>query len=280
LVIIEFVLILFISSILAGILGSIVGVGGGVVIIPVLTLFLGVDIHFAIGASIVAVIGTSSGAATTYVKDKLTNLRVGMFLEIATTAGAICGAAIAAYTNSVALELIFGSILLVMLVPTVLKIGEDIPKNPELKGLAKRLGLTGSYTETDGTVINYNATKPEAGLVGMAVAGVLSGLLGIGGGAFKVLSMDLAMKLPIKVSTTTSNFMIGVTAAASAGIYFARGDVNPLIIAPVALGILVGAMVGARLLIRSRNPTIRKAFAIVLAVAAVQMILSSAGFKI
>jgi uncharacterized membrane protein YfcA len=280
LVIIEFILILFISSIFAGILGSIVGVGGGVVIIPVLTLFLGVDIHFAIGASIVAIIGTSSGAATTYVKDKLTNLRVGMFLEVATTAGAICGAAIAAYTNSVALELIFGSILLVMLVPTVMKIGEDIPKNPELNGLSKRLGLTGSYTETDGKVINYNATRPEAGLVGMAVAGVLSGLLGIGGGAFKVLSMDIAMKLPMKVSTTTSNFMIGVTAAASAGIYFARGDVNPVIIAPVALGILLGAGLGARLLIRSRNPTIRKAFAVVLAVAAVQMILSSAGFKI
>lgn len=279
-VIIEFVLILFISSIFAGILGSIVGVGGGVVIIPVLTLFLGVDIHFAIGASIVAIIGTSSGAATTYVKDKLTNLRVGMFLELATAAGAICGAAIAAYINSVALELIFGSILLVMLVPTLLKIGEDIPKSPELKGLSKRLGLSGSYTETNGTVINYNATRPEAGLAGMAVAGVLSGLLGIGGGAFKVLSLDLAMKLPMKVSTTTSNFMIGVTAAASAGIYFARGDVNPVIIAPVALGILIGATIGARLLIRSRNPTIRKAFALVLAVTAVQMILSSAGIKL
>jgi uncharacterized membrane protein YfcA len=280
LVIVEFILILFISSIFAGILGSIVGVGGGVVIIPILTLFLGVDIHFAIGASIVAIIGTSSGAATTYVRDKLTNLRVGMFLELATTAGAICGAAIAAYANSVALELIFGSILLVMLVPTVMKIGEDIPKSPELKGLSKRLGLTGSYTENDGTVIHYNATRPEAGLAGMAVAGVLSGLLGIGGGAFKVLSMDLAMKLPMKVSTTTSNFMIGVTAAASAGIYFARGDVNPVIIAPVALGILLGAGLGARLLIRSGNPTIRKAFAVVLAVAAVQMILSSAGLKI
>jgi uncharacterized membrane protein YfcA len=280
LVIIEFILILFISSIFAGILGSIVGVGGGVVIIPVLTLFLGVDIHFAIGASIVAIIGTSSGAATTYVKDKLTNLRVGMFLELATAAGAICGAAIAAYINSMALELIFGSILLVMLVPTVMNIGEDIPKSPELKGLSKRLGLSGSYTETGGAVINYNATRPEAGLAGMAVAGVLSGLLGIGGGAFKVLSMDLAMKLPMKVSTTTSNFMIGVTAAASAGIYFARGDVNPLIIAPVVLGILIGATIGARLLIRSRNPTIRKAFAFVLAVTAVQMILTSTGIKL
>ncbi|HEV2139381.1 MAG TPA: sulfite exporter TauE/SafE family protein [Nitrososphaerales archaeon] len=279
-VIIEFVLILFISSIFAGILGSIVGVGGGVVIIPVLTLFLGVDIHFAIGASIVAIIGTSSGAASTYVKDKLTNLRVGMFLEVATASGAICGAAIAAYVNSVALELIFGGILLVMLVPTLMKIGEDIPKSPELKGLSKRLGLSGSYTESDGTVTNYNATRPEAGLAGMAVAGVLSGLLGIGGGAFKVLSMDLAMKLPMKVSTTTSNFMIGVTAAASAGIYFARGDVNPVIIAPVALGILIGATIGARLLIRSRNPTIRKAFALVLAVTAVQLILNSAGIKL
>ncbi|HEV2226651.1 MAG TPA: sulfite exporter TauE/SafE family protein [Nitrososphaerales archaeon] len=279
-VIIEFILILFISSIFAGILGSIVGVGGGVVIVPVLTLFLGVDIHFAIGASIVAIIGTSSGAAATYVKDKLTNLRVGMFLELATAAGAICGAAIAAYINSVALELIFGGILLVMLVPTIMKIGEDIPKSPELKGLSKRLGLSGSYTEANGTVISYNATRPVAGLAGMAVAGVLSGLLGIGGGAFKVLSMDLAMKLPMKVSTTTSNFMIGVTAAASAGIYFARGDVNPVIIAPVALGILIGATIGARLLIRSRNPTIRKAFALVLAVTALQMILSSAGIKL
>jgi uncharacterized membrane protein YfcA len=280
LVIIEFLLILFISSIFAGIFGSIVGVGGGVVIIPVLTLFLGVDIHFAIGASIVAIIGTSSGAASTYVKDKITNLRVGMFLELATASGAICGAAIAAYINSVALELIFGIILIIMLIPTVLKIGEDIPRAPELIGLSKRLGLTGSYTETDGTVVKYNATKPEAGLAGMAVAGVLSGLLGIGGGAFKVLSMDLVMKLPMKVSTTTSNFMIGVTAAASAGIYFARGDVNPLIIAPVALGILIGAALGARILVRSRNPTIRKAFAIVLAVTAVEMILTSAGFRI
>lgn len=279
-VIIEFILILFLTSIFAGVFGSIVGLGGGVVIIPVLTLFLGVDIHFAIGASIVAIIGTSSGAASTYVKDKVTNIRVGMFLELATTSGAIVGAAIAAYANSLALELIFGTILLISLVPTVMKIGEDVPKSPELRGLSKRLGLTGSYREKDGTVVNYNATRPGEGLIGMAVAGMLSGLLGIGGGAFKVLSMDLGMKLPMKVSTTTSNFMIGVTAAASAGIYYARGDVNPLIIAPVALGILIGAVVGARLLLRARNPTIRKVFAIVLAATAIQMILTAAGIKV
>ena len=275
-----FILFLFLVSVFAGIFGSIVGLGGGIVIIPVLTILLGVDIHFAIGASIVAIIGTSSGAASSYVKDKVTNLRVGMFLELASTTGAIMGAAVAAYANSAALELVFGGILLATLIPTVMKIGEEIPVSPDLKGLSKRLGLTGSYNETDGNVVKYNATRPVEGLAGTLVAGVLSGLLGIGGGAFKVLSMDLAMKLPMKVSTTTSNFMIGVTAAASAGIYFARGDVNPLIVAPVALGILIGAVLGARLLLRSRNATVRKAFAVVLAIAAVEMILSALGVSV
>jgi hypothetical protein len=279
-IVIEFLIILLLISIFAGVFGSIVGLGGGVVIIPALTLLLGVNVHFAIGASIVSIIGTSSGAASVYVKDKMTNLRVGMFLELATTSGAIAGAAFAAYVNSSALELIFGSILLVTLIPTVMKIGEDIPKNPELKGLSKRLALTGSYPEPDGSVVSYNATRPKTGLFGMVIAGMLSGLLGIGSGAFKVVSMDVAMKLPMKVSTTTSNFMIGVTAAASAGIYFARGDVNPLIVAPVALGILIGAALGARVLKRSRNPTIRKIFIVVLAVAAIEMILSAEGIAV
>ncbi|MDE1858389.1 MAG: sulfite exporter TauE/SafE family protein [Thaumarchaeota archaeon] len=276
----EFLLILFLVSIFAGVFGSIVGLGGGIVIVPVLTLFLGVDIHFAIGASIVAIIGTSSGAASTYVKDKVTNLRVGMFLELASTSGAIMGAALAAYANSAILELIFGGILLITLVPTLMKVGEDIPKSPELKGLSKRLALKGSYPEKDGSVIEYNTTRPVAGLAGTWAAGILSGLLGIGGGAFKVLSMDLAMKLPMKVSTTTSNFMIGVTAAASAGIYFERGDVNPIIVAPVAIGILIGAAIGARLLLRSRNPTVRVIFVIVLAITAVEMVLSSLGIAV
>lgn len=273
----EFFLILLVASFFAGIFGSIVGLGGGVVIVPILTLLLGVDIHFAIGASIIAIIGTSSGAASTYVKDKFTNLRVGMFLELGTTAGAIAGAALAAYANSAALEIVFGSILLVTLVPTVMKIGEDFPQNPELKGLAKRLNLTGAYTETDGSTVSYNATRPKTGIFGMVVAGLLSGLLGIGSGAFKVISMDFAMKLPMKVSTTTSNFMIGVTAAASAGIYFARGDVNPVIVAPVAVGILAGSVVGARLLVRARNPTVRKLFAVVLGLSAIEMVLSAFG---
>jgi uncharacterized protein len=275
--VLEFIVVLILVSIVAGIFGSIVGLGGAVVTTPVLTILLGVDVHFAIGASIVSIIGTSSGAASTYVKDQITNLRVGMFLEIASTSGAIVGAAVAVYADSFLLKIVFGSILAISLVPTLMKIGEDIPKNPELKGLSKRLGLTGAYSEPNGTVVTYNATGPKAGLFGTAVAGLLSGLLGIGGGAFKVLSMDLAMKLPMKVSTATSNFMIGVTAAASAGIYFARGDVNPLIIAPVALGILLGATIGARYLVRARNPTIRKIFAVVLAFAALEMVLSAFG---
>ncbi|MCL4355745.1 MAG: sulfite exporter TauE/SafE family protein [Nitrososphaerota archaeon] len=275
--IVELLIIMFLVSIAAGLVGSLVGLGGGVVVIPILTIGLGVDIHYAIGASIVSVIATSSGAAATYVRDKMTNLRVGMFLELGTTSGAIVGALIAAYANSVILELVFGVILLASLLPLIRQIGEDVPENPELSGLSKKLKLTGSYVETDGSTVDYNATRPVEGLAGMVVAGLISGLLGIGSGTFKVLSMDLAMKLPMKVSTTTSNFMIGVTAAASAGIYFVRGDVNPVIVAPVALGILIGAFVGARLLTRARNPTVRKLFAIVLALAGAEMVLRALG---
>lgn len=274
----EFTLIVLLVSILGGVLGSILGLGGAVVVTPLLTIFLGIDIHFAIGASIVSIIATSSGAAAAYVRDRLTNLRVGMFLELGTTCGAIVGAALAVYANSTLLKAIFGAVLLVSLVPILMKVGEDIPKSPELKGLAKRLSLRGSYTEPNGLVVNYNATRPVAGMFGMVVAGLLSGLLGIGSGAFKVLSMDLAMKLPMKVSTTTSNFMIGVTAAASAGIYIVRGDVDPLIVAPVALGIMVGAFIGSKTLPKARNPTVRKIFAIVIAATAIEMIAGVFGF--
>jgi uncharacterized membrane protein YfcA len=277
LLVLELMVVIFLASIVAGVIGSLVGLGGGVVVIPILTIGLGVDIHYAIGASIVSVIATSSGAAATYVKDKMTNLRVGMFLELATTTGAIIGALIAAYVSSIALELVFGVILLLSLIPLVRKIGEDIPVTPELVGLSKKLELTGSYVETDGSTVNYNATRPAQGLAGMLVAGLISGLLGIGSGTFKVLSMDLAMKLPMKVSTTTSNFMIGVTAAASAGIYFVRGDVDPIIVAPVALGILFGASLGAKALPRAKNPTVRKIFAIVLAIAGAEMVLRALG---
>jgi uncharacterized protein len=278
LLVVLFFLVLFLASIAAGILGSIAGIGGGLVVIPVLTLLFGVDIHYAIGASIVSIIATSSGAAATYVRDRITNLRIGMFLETGTTIGAIIGAAVAAYLSEVILETIFGTILIISLIPLLRKIGQEFPTFQELKGLAKKLNLRGDYTERDGRQIEYNATSPGKGLLGMLVAGLISGLLGLGSGTFKVLSMDLWMKLPMKVSTTTSNFMIGVTAAASAGIYFTRGDVNPLIAAPVALGILVGSTTGTRFLIRAKNTAIRKIFALVLAASAVEMILRAIGF--
>ncbi len=277
--VIEFVILLFLGSIVAGAIGSLVGLGGGLVVIPILTIFLGVDIHYAIGASIISVIATSSGAAATYVKDKMTNLRIGMFLELATTAGAVVGAAVAAYLNSTILEIIFASILLVSLIPLVRKIGEEIPPRQELKGIAKTLSLTGEYTERDGRTIKYNATNTKTGLTGMFAAGLLSGLLGIGSGTFKVISMDVAMKIPMKVSSTTSNFMIGVTAAASAGIYYLRGDIDPFIAAPVALGIVIGSLFGTRLLLRAKNAAVRKIFAVVLAISAIEMILLAVGFK-
>jgi uncharacterized membrane protein YfcA len=276
-IVIEFVLLLLIGSFAAGILGSIVGIGGGVIIVPILTIFLGVNIHFAIGASIISVIATSSGAAATYVKDKMTNLRIGMFLELATTTGAILGATVAVYLNSIALEIVFASVLLISLAPLITKIGEEIPPKRELVGIAKTLSLKGEYKEINGNTIEYNASNPKAGLSGMFVAGLISGLLGIGSGTFKVISMDVLMRLPMKVSTTTSNFMIGVTAAASAGIYYARGDINPFIAAPVALGILVGSYFGTRLLLRAKNVAIKKIFAIVLALTAVEMILRALG---
>lgn len=272
-----FLLSMFLISIAAGFLGSIVGIGGGLIIIPVLTIFFGVDIHFAIAASIVSIIATSSGAAATYVRDRMTNLRIGMFLELGTTAGAIAGAGVAAYANSLALEIVFALVMVVSLIPLVRKFGEDIPAKPELLGLSKRLKLQGAYAESDGSTVEYNAARPGVGLLSMVGAGFLSALLGIGGGTFKVLSMDLAMKLPMKVSTTTSNFMIGVTAAASAGIYFVRGDVNPAIVAPVALGVLIGAYFGAKALPKAKNPTIRRLFAIVLVAGAVEMVLRALG---
>lgn len=275
--VITFVIFLFLGSIAAGLLGSIVGLGGGIIVIPILTILLDVDIHYAIGASIISVIATSSGAAAAYVKDKVTNLRIGMFLELATTTGAIVGAVVAVYLSSALLEVVFGVVLLLSLIPLVRKIGEEIPPKQELVGIAKSLSLTGEYRKRNGNTVSYNATNPEAGLSGMFVAGLISGLLGIGSGTFKVFSMDVLMKLPMKVSTTTSNFMIGVTAAASAGIYYARGDLNPIIAAPVAIGILIGSMIGTRLLFRTNNVSIRKIFAIVLAISAIEMILRAAG---
>lgn len=271
-------LLIFGGAILAGVIGSLVGLGGGVLIVPMLTLLFGVPIHYAIGASIVAVIATSSGAAAAYVRDRMTNLRVGLFLELGTTLGAISGAFLAGYVAPTSLFLIFGLVLLISVAPVIFKLGEEMPRGVSNDYWARHLQLAGAYPDRAlGKEVSYQVTRTPWGLGMMYIAGVLSGLLGIGSGTLKVLAMDTIMRLPMKVSTTTSNFMIGVTAAASAGVYFARGDVLPVLAAPVALGILAGAFLGAHLLVHLKNRTLRLIFIPVMLAIAVQMVLRGCG---
>jgi uncharacterized membrane protein YfcA len=268
------ILLIFGGAILAGALGALVGLGGGTLIVPLLALAFGLPIQYAIGVSIVAVIATSSGAAAAYVRDHLTNLRIGLFLEIGTTIGAITGAFLAGLLAPGLLFVIFGIVLIISAVPLVLKLGEELPRGIHNDRWANWLHLSSSYPDKHlGKEVSYQVTRTPPGLAMMYVAGVISGLLGIGSGTLKVLAMDTIMRLPMKVSTTTSNFMIGVTAAASAGIYFARGDVPPLVAAPVALGILLGAFIGARLLTHLSNKTLRLIFLSVLVAISIQMVL-------
>ena len=273
-----FVIGIFTAAVAAGLVGSLVGLGGGIFIVPLLTIGFGLDIRLAIGASIVSVIATSSGAAAAYVRDHLTNVRVGMLLELATTTGAVTGAYVAGLLNTQILFLLFGAILLLSVLPMIRKLGEDLPRGVENDAIAARLRLASVYPDKAlGRRVAYNVTGVPPGMGMMYVAGVVSGLLGIGSGALKVLAMDTAMRLPMKVSSATSNFMIGVTAAASAGIYFWRGDVVPLIAAPVALGVLAGASLGARLLARFNNTTVRLILLSLVVAVSLEMLLRGLG---
>ena len=273
-----FVAALFATSVLAGGAGAILGLGGGILLIPILTLFFGVDLHYAMGASIVSVIATSSGAAAAYLKTRLSNVRIGLFLALATVAGALVGAALAGIVPPRLLQLLLGVALAYSTVATLRQIRIELPEPTEADPLALRFGLEGVYYDAVlDRDVKYRATRVAYGFAAMLGAGLLSGLLGIGSGAFKVLAMDHFMRLPMKVSTATSNFMIGITSAASAGIYFARGDIHPLLAAPVAIGVLVGAAAGTRLMARVRNTTIRKAFLPILGWLAVSMILRGLG---
>jgi uncharacterized membrane protein YfcA len=269
-----FFALVFAASLAAGLIGSLVGLGGGVFVVPLLTLVFGLPLPEAIGASIISVIATSSGAAAAYVRDRITNLRVGMFLEIATTLGAITGAFLTAIAPTGLLFLIFGLVLVISATPLIMRFGEELPTGVKNDRWAEMLGLAGSYRdERLGREVAYQVKRVPLGVALMYGAGLISGLLGIGSGTFKVLAMDTAMRLPVKVSTTTSNFMIGVTAAASAGIYFQRGDINPVVAAPVALGVLAGATLGARVLARLSNRSIRKLFVPILLFIALSMLI-------
>jgi uncharacterized membrane protein YfcA len=258
-----FTLLLAAGAFVAGLLGSLTGLGGGVVIVPLLTLGFHVDFRYAVGASLVSVIATSSGAAAAYVREGYTNVRVGMFLEVATTVAAVLGAYLAGLVPSSALAILFGGLLLYSAwMASHPRDTEHIVNRPDR--LAARLRLDGSYP-VDSREQEYHVQHVPLGFGLMLGAGALSGLLGIGSGAVKVLAMDQAMCLPFKVSTTTSNFMIGVTAAASAGIYLARGYIDPGLAMPVMLGVLGGATLGTRVLVQSRPRVLRMVFAVVIA---------------
>ena len=264
-------LIVFLVAVLAGLVGALTGLGGGIIVTPALTLLLGVDLRYAIGASLVSVIATSSGAASGYVRDGLTNMRIGMFLEIATTTGAICGALLAGYTPTRALAILFG-VVLMHSAWQVVQMRQETSHGIALDPLTEKLRLSGVYHAIEGAV-PYQAVRAKAGFAMMYVAGLISGLLGIGSGALKVIAMDRVMRIPFKVSTATSSFMIGVTGVASAAIYLKRGYIHPMMALPVMLGVLVGSNVGARLLPRMPVRLLRRIFAVAVAIIAIQMIL-------
>jgi uncharacterized membrane protein YfcA len=258
-------------SVFAGFLGALLGLGGGIVVVPALTLFFDVDIRYAVAASLVSIIATSSGAAASFLRDNLTNLRVAVLLEVGTVAGAATGFLLATRIDARALFLLFGGFLLFSALMMLRK--KQDHRTAEDHPWSRRLKLGGEFRSETGETVAYKVAAVPAGLAAMYVAGVLSALLGIGSGIFKVLAMDNAMKLPMKVSSATSNFMIGVTATASAGAYFLRGDIRPEIAGPVALGIIGGSWLGARAMTRLPAALIRKVFVVVLAVVSVQMIL-------
>ena len=267
--ILVFTLLVFSSSAAAGLLGAVTGLGGGVVLVPLLTLGFGVQIHYAMGASLVAVIATSSGAAAAFLREGLANLRVGMFLETGATAGALLGAWVASALPKGPLALVFGVVLLYSAWGSTRHVRSNMADHSE--GFARRHGMEAEYLTPNG-LRHYHVYHAWGGLGVMGVAGMLSGMLGIGSGAVKVLAMDQIMKLPYKVATSTSNFMIGITAAASAGVYMARGYVDPGLTMPVMLGVLAGSLVGARMLVAARSRTLRNVFAWVVVVLGLQMV--------
>jgi uncharacterized protein len=273
-----FVAAVFATSVFAGGIGAMLGLGGGILLVPILTMWFGVNLHYAMGASLISVIATSSGAATAYLRTGLSNIRIGLFLVMATTTGALVGAALTGVVPTRALELVLGLALGYSAYATARQLRVEFPDEPSADPLAMRLGLEGAYYDRRlDREVKYRATHVRAGFLAMLGAGLLSGLLGIGSGAFKVLAMDYFMRLPMKVSTATSNFMIGITAAASAGIYFSRGDIHPVIAAPVAMGVLVGASLGTAVMARMRNTTVRKIFLPVIVYLAGSMILRGLG---
>jgi uncharacterized membrane protein YfcA len=273
-----FFLLVFGASAGAGLLGALLGLGGGIIIVPMLSLLFGVNFHYAIGASIVSVIATSSGSAAAYVRDRITNLKVGMFLEMFTITGALVGAGITVVSSEGPLFVLFGLVLLASWGALFLQRGEGWHPAARQDAFSRWLQLEGSYEDKAARKkIRYRGVRAYLGGPLMFGAGMIAGLLGIGAGALKVLIHDLVMDLPPKVSTTTSNLIIGVTALAGTSVYLAAGLINPALAAPVILGILIGAFLGTRVLVRLTNQSVRTFFLFVLAILGIEMILRGTG---
>ncbi len=271
--VLTFTSLVALGSFLAGFLGALTGLGGGIVIVPLLVVFFGIDLNYAIGASLVSVIATSSGAASSYVRQGYSNLRLALVLEIATTTGALAGAGLVALAiiPGHALMIILGLVLLISAyLSSQRHVGPRLDEHPDR--LASWLRLHGCFPTSEGLPEAYHVRRVPLGFGLMFLAGMLSGLLGIGSGALKVLAMDQAMRIPFKVSTTTSNLMIGVTAAASAGVYLGRGYIDPALAMPVVLGVLLGSILGARVLLVAHPIILRRVFALVIVVLGVQML--------
>jgi uncharacterized membrane protein YfcA len=264
----------FLMSVIAGTFGSILGLGGGIIVVPALTLLFGYDYRTAVAASAISIIATSSGAAISYLKQRVTNTRIAMLLEVGTTAGALGGAVVAGYLPTRLLFWIFAILMLYMAYSMFQARKQELPTPAEPDRLSRALRLEGTYYDQAlQQQVDYRVAKTVPAFFVMFLSGGLSALLGIGGGTFKVLAMDQIMRLPYKVSTATSNFMIGVTAATSAVVYFLRGDVDPIVATPVALGVLLGARLGSRLMMKMKVRTMRLLFIPVLLYTALQMIL-------
>lgn len=266
----------FFVSIIAGFVGSLLGIGGGLIVIPFLSIVFKFNMHQAAAAGLVSVIATSSGAASAYVKDRLTHLRIGMFLQLATVIGGVLGAILSGFLPAKVLSLIFGILLLYnsfLMIKNRKSVEKPQLASPKISKWAKRLKLYGSYFDKiQNREIEYSAQNIAGGFLMMTFAGILSGLLGIGSGIFKVLALDTIMKLPFKVSTATSNFMMGVTALASISIYLARGDIVYDACGAVAVGVLVGSAIGARLMPYIKSKYLRTAFALILIYTSIEMI--------
>jgi uncharacterized protein len=264
---------LLLISIAAGFVGAMSGMGGGVVLIPAMTL-LGMNIKQAIAISIVSVIATSSGAASAYVRDRITNLKVGMFLEMFTILGALAGAAITLVSGQSILFIVFGLVLLASWGALFLERHQQWQPAAHQDGVSRWLELDGCYYDQPARqTIRYRAVRAYVGGPLMFLAGLIAGMLGIGAGALKVLIHDMVMGLPPKVSTTTSNLIIGVTALAGTSVYLAAGVIDPGLVAPVVLGILLGAYFGTKVLVRLSNQAVRGFFLVVLLVLGVEMLI-------